>query len=99
MADKVTTTKTAKTDPPADGNVDQINSLVEQLRDALVDGGMPEDHAEALLHGVVPDADDAGVVGNLADLQRMGAAAAKGEDASMEAAVAAAPDPAPAPEV
>lgn len=93
MADKVTTTK--NTDPPVD-NIDRVNDLIDQLRDALIEGGMAEDHAEALLHGVVPDNAEAGVVGNLADLQRMGAAAAKGEDSSMEAAIAQTPAPGPA---
>lgn len=110
MADEVTTSKPAPTPAKAkapakveepdvvEPDTEKINDLVDQLKDALVEGGMAEDHADALLHGVRPDDPEEGVVGNLADLQRMGAAAAKGEDSSMEASIEAAPKPGPAPE-
>lgn len=70
MADKVTSTK--KTDPN-----DEINALLDQAKDKMVAAGMPPDQADALLNAARPNSAGT-VVGNYADLQRMGAIAQTG---------------------
>jgi hypothetical protein len=92
MADKVTTSKAAvKKEETA---AEKIQGLMDQLREALVEAGQEPNTVDAHLYGLrIPEVN---VVGNLADLQRMGALAAKGEDSSMAAAQEAAPS-APAP--
>ena len=67
MADKVTSTKSASADPN-----DKINKLLDQAKEAMVEAGMPPDQADAMLNAARPNGGET-AVGNLADLQRMGA--------------------------
>lgn len=60
----------------ADDNRDAIEAKVKELQDLLVEDGMDRNTAEALTFAVMPPSDN--VVGNLADLQRMGAIAVTG---------------------
>lgn len=81
MADKPTSTSkttTAKSDSGSDGdNSAKINDLLAQVQDLMVQDGQDPATAEALTNfarsGSPP------IVGNLADLQRMGAIAVTGE--------------------
>lgn len=70
MADSVTTTKKAAPKKDADPN-DAVNDAIEKLRQALLDTGMDEGTADAKLRSVRPT--ESNIVGNFADLQRMGA--------------------------
>jgi hypothetical protein len=65
MADKPTTTK--KVDADA-----EIVAKAEELKQLMVDKGMSESEADARLWAVVPSHPT--VVGNFADLQRLGGA-------------------------
>jgi hypothetical protein len=68
MADQMTTTKTtAKKTPP-----DPVADAVEALRQAMLDRGDDPGTVEAQLHAVIPN--ETNLVGNFADLQRLGAA-------------------------
>lgn len=61
----------------------EINAKIDELRDLLVESGqMDEATAEASLFAVRPG-DGGTIVGNLADLQRMGAIAVTGEIPAM----------------
>lgn len=72
MADKPTTTKSAKdTDNSA-----KIHDLLDQARDLMVEDGADPGTAEALTNFARPGS--RAIVGNLADLQRMGAIAVTG---------------------
>ena len=86
MADKATSSSksTANKDTasgfgatPTSNNAEKVNSLLDQVRDLLVEDGNDYATAEALTNfarqGSPP------IVGNLADLQRMGAIAVEGE--------------------
>lgn len=73
MADKVTTTK--KDDKPTDNSA-KIADLLDQARDLMVEDGADLATAEALTNFARPGSPD--IVGNLADLQRMGAIAVTG---------------------
>lgn len=56
----------------------ELNEKLDEIRDLLVELGMyDETTAEAVLHGARPG--DTNIVGNLADLQRMGAIAVAGQ--------------------
>src|SRR5687767_6417930 len=101
MADKVTTTSsgaasvtTKKAATKEETLNDKIQSLSEQLRDALIESGRDAGTVDAQMYALRTTEEN--VVGNLADLQRMGALAAEGSDSSMAAAQGAAPS-APAP--
>lgn len=59
-------------------NADAIRQKIEELKSLLVDDGMDENTADALLFAVAPA--ETHVRGNLADLQRMGAIAVTGEN-------------------
>ncbi len=72
MADKVTSTKSAQ----ADSN-QKINDALDKAKEAMVEAGMPADQADAMLNAARPSG-GGGVVGNYADLQRMGAIAQTG---------------------
>ncbi len=72
MADKTTSTKSAQTDPNQ-----KINDLLDQAKEAMIEAGMPPDQADAMLNSARPSGVH-GVVGNYADLQRMGAIAQTG---------------------
>lgn len=75
MADKTTATKKASTTDT--DNQAKINDLLDQARDLMVEDGQDPATAEALTNfarGGSP-----AIVGNLADLQRMGAIAVTGE--------------------
>jgi hypothetical protein len=75
MADKTTSTRSAQ-DATAESNK-KINDLLDQAKDAMVEAGMPPDQADAMLNAARPSGGGT-VVGNYADLQRMGAIAATG---------------------
>lgn len=68
MADKVTASSKKKgtTDPN-----ERVEELLEELREAMIDAGKDEGTVDAILFAAQPD--QVNVVGNLADLQRMGA--------------------------
>lgn len=75
MTDKTTATKApAKAD--ASDNADKINALADQIKDLLVEDGADPATAEVLTNFARPGAPQ--IVGNLADLQRMGAIAVTG---------------------
>jgi len=59
-------------------NSDAIKAKIAELKDLLVEDGMDANTADALLFAVQPS-DQGTIVGNLADLQRMGAIAVTGE--------------------
>jgi hypothetical protein len=71
MADKVTTSK-KEADPNA-----AVLEAIDALRQAMLDSGIDAATVEAKLMSVQPNV--ASVVGNFADLQRGGAAAAKAD--------------------
>lgn len=79
MADEVTTTKSAKASKAveaeapvqSDATAGAVDDAIKNLREALIADGMSEGTADALLHALQPN--QINVVGNLADLQRMGA--------------------------
>lgn len=73
MADKVTTTKK---DAGATDNSAKIADLLDQARDLMVEDGADPATAEALTNFARPGTP--AIVGNLADLQRMGAIAVTG---------------------
>lgn len=73
MADKATATKSSA---PADPNA-EVNAALDTAKDAMIKAGMPADQADALLNAARPNGTGT-VVGNYADLQRMGAIAATG---------------------
>ncbi len=68
MADKV----------KAENNNDAINAKLDEVRELMVEDGMSEDSADALL-GFARPSDGGLVVGNFADLQRMGMVAVEGK--------------------
>lgn len=71
MADAKTTTKTAvKTKAPEDPNA-AVNDAIADLREAMLDAGMDETTVDAKLMAVQPN--QTNIVGNFADLQRIGA--------------------------
>lgn len=72
MADKITSTKSAEADPNK-----EVNDALDKAKDAMVKAGMPADQADAMLNAARPSG-GGGVVGNYADLQRMGAIAQTG---------------------
>lgn len=59
-------TKKKSTDPN-----DRVEELLEELREAMIEAGKDEGTVDAILFAAQPD--QVNVVGNLADLQRMGA--------------------------
>jgi hypothetical protein len=68
----MTTTKTtAKTKAPADPDA-AVADAVEALRQAMLDRGDDAGTVEAQLHAVIPA--ETNIVGNFADLQRLGGA-------------------------
>lgn len=69
MGDTVATSK--KSDTP-------VEDALANLREALIDDGMDPVTADAKLHALQPTG--TGVVGNLADLQRVGAVKAPDEN-------------------
>jgi len=74
MADKVTTAKegaVAAKKKDADPN-DAVNAAIDALRQALLDAGGDPTTVEAKLGAVKPP--ESNIVGNFADLQRLGAA-------------------------
>lgn len=76
MADKTTSTKKASTTTETD-NTAKINDLLRQAQDLMVEDGMDPATAEALTN--FGRQGSPAIVGNLADLQRMGAIAVTGE--------------------
>lgn len=80
MADKVTTSKKSSEDTS-----DKVVRLAEELKQAMMENGTDEGTADALLHAVQPNSEH--IVGNLADLQRLGGLIAKGEGGVEEAVV------------
>jgi hypothetical protein len=60
----------------ADDNKSAIKAKVKELQDLLVEDGMDRTTAEAITFAAMPPSDN--IVGNLADLQRMGAIAVTG---------------------
>jgi hypothetical protein len=77
MADKVTTTsKKAAAEPTTAEKIDRIEAAKEELRNALVDAGQDPGTIDAQMYALRLPEDS--VVGNLADLQRLGALVAKG---------------------
>lgn len=70
MADKVTTSKKS-TDPN-----ERVEQLLEELKQAMMDAGKDEGTVDAILSAAQPD--QVNVVGNLADLQRLGAKVEQG---------------------
>lgn len=79
MPDAVTATKTGTTEatPVATNNNDKVNALLDEARDLLVEDGMDPASADAFTNFARPGSPS--IVGNLADLQRMGAIAVTGE--------------------
>lgn len=75
MADKVTTTNTDADKAAEDRKkaLKAINDKLDEARQLMVESGMPAGTADAMLNAARPNDPSAGVVGNLADLQRMGA--------------------------
>lgn len=73
MADELTSTKggSVAAKKEADPNA-AVQDAYDNLRQALIDSGMDEATADAKLHAVQPPATS--LVGNFADLQRLGGA-------------------------
>lgn len=84
MADQMTTTQT-KAEKEKAAAQEKVAKALESLRQALVDAGEDPGQVDAKLYAVRQP--ETNVVGNLADLQRMGAAAYEGEDSSMKKSV------------
>lgn len=81
MADEVTASKAAtkKSAPKEIDHFGEINKALDTARDAMVASGMSVDDANAFLNSARPrGGPNPGVVGNFADLQRMGAIQATG---------------------
>lgn len=77
MADKVTATKKASTTTETTDNKAKINDLLQQVQDLMVEDGQDVGTAEALTN--FARSGEPAIVGNLADLQRLGAIAVTGE--------------------
>lgn len=77
MADKATPSKTSASKSDTTDNSAKIHDLLAQAQDLMVEDGMDPGTAEALTNFARPGSP--AVVGNLADLQRMGAIAVTGE--------------------
>ena len=75
MADKTTSTRSAQDDQ--DKANQKINDALDKAKDAMIEAGMPPDQADAMLNAARPSG-SGGIVGNFADLQRMGAIAQTG---------------------
>jgi hypothetical protein len=93
VADKMTTTETmgAKKTPKKDADPDAaVNDAIAALREALIAAGMDEATADAKLGAVAPA--QTNIVGNFADLQRMGAMLVD-EEGGIADAFPAPPDP------
>lgn len=97
MADQTTTTKSGSTRArKKEALGDRVERLMDELREALIEAGRDETTVDAQLYGLrVPETN---VVGNLADLQRMGAGVAAGATPAkaLEEAVVLEPIQAPA---
>lgn len=72
MADKKTATRSDQ-----DEQNQKINDALDKAKDAMIEAGMPPDQADAMLNAARPNG-SGGIVGNFADLQRMGAIAQTG---------------------
>jgi hypothetical protein len=70
MADAKTTTKASSKKAPEDPNA-AVNDAIDNLREAMLDTGMDETTVDAKLMSVQPP--QTNIVGNFADLQRLGA--------------------------
>jgi hypothetical protein len=94
VADDMTTTKDPATGSKKDADPnDAVNAAIANLRAALIDSGMDPGLADAKLHAAKPN--ETNIVGNFADLQRLGGALV-GETGGIADAFVAPPEPASA---